>query len=75
MLAGILLFFEILLYCAFLIGSIFCGFILLIFFAIVPFMGIAFIISGIICLYEWLHHKYLTWKQSKEVNNNEKHRI
>lgn len=66
---------EFLLYCGFIIGTIFCGFIVLLFAFSLPFFLLGLVISGVIALYEKLRDLYIVHKFKKELKYKDEHDI
>lgn len=73
--ASLAIIFELILYCGFIIGMVFCGFIILLFAFCLPFFILALILSGIIALYEKIRFWYLGYKYRKELEYKDEHDI
>ena len=66
---------ELLLYCGFVVGAIFLGFIILLFAFSLPFFISALVISGIVTLFENIREWYLGYKFRKELKYKDEHNI
>ena len=66
---------ELFLYCGFIIGMIFCGFLVLLFAFALPFFLSALVISGIVTLCEKIREWYLGYKFRKELKYKDEHDI
>lgn len=67
--------FELILYSGFIIGLVFCGFIVLLFVFCIPLFIFLLILSGVIALCEKIKFWYLGYKYRKELEYKDEHDI